>query len=88
LVIEIAFSRQESIMPFVMLGVILLIMKLLEVGPVATWSWLWVLAPFGIAFIWWEAIVPLIGWDKRQAEAKMKKEQAEQQAWKKKTRGF
>ena len=75
-------------MPFVIIGVVLLLMKILEVGPVATLAWWWVLAPFGVAFIWWEAIVPLIGWDKRQAANKMKKEQEEAQAWKKKTRGF
>jgi small Trp-rich protein len=75
-------------MPFVILGVILVLLKFLEIDPVARWSWLWVLAPFAVAFVWWEAIVPLIGWDKRQAANKMKKEQEEAQAWKKKTRGF
>ena len=75
-------------MPFVVIGVILLLMKVLDVGPVGNWAWWWVLAPFAVAFIWWEAIVPLIGWDKRQAQKKMQQEQEEQQAWKKKTRGF
>ena len=51
-------------------------------------AWLWVLAPFAVAFIWWEVIAPMIGWDKRQAAKKMKEEQEEAQAWKKKTRGF
>ena len=40
-------------MPFVAVGVLLLALKLLEVGPVAAWSWLWVLAPFGLAVAWW-----------------------------------
>ncbi|MBL8519856.1 MAG: TIGR04438 family Trp-rich protein [Betaproteobacteria bacterium] len=75
-------------MPFVILGVILLLMWLLDIGPVGSWKWYWVLAPFAVAFIWWEAIVPLIGWDKRQAAQKMQKDQEEAQAWKKKTRGF
>lgn len=75
-------------MPFVILGVILLLLKFLDIDPVARWSWLWVLAPFAVAFIWWEVIAPMIGWDKRQAAKKMKEEQEEAQAWKKKTRGF
>lgn len=75
-------------MPFVVIGVILVLLKIAEVGPTANWSWLWVLVPFGVAFIWWEAIAPMIGWDKRQAAKKMQKEQEEAQAWKKKTRGF
>ena len=35
-------------------GLLLLLLKWLEVGPVAAWSWLYVLAPFGLAFIWFE----------------------------------
>jgi small Trp-rich protein len=35
------------------LGVILLVMKYLEIGPVAVWEWWVVLAPFGLATIWW-----------------------------------
>ena len=35
------------------LGIILLAMKYLEFGPVAEWSWWVVLAPFGLAVLWW-----------------------------------
>mgnify|MGYP006194949453 CR=1 FL=1 len=35
------------------LGVVLLLMKYLEVGPVAGWAWWIVLAPFGLAVAWW-----------------------------------
>ena len=35
------------------LGVILLALKYLEIGPVAAWDWWWVLAPFGAAVVWW-----------------------------------
>lgn len=35
------------------LGVILLVLKYLEIGPVVTWSWLWVLSPFAAAVVWW-----------------------------------
>lgn len=34
-------------------GIILLGMKYLEMGPVAEWSWMVVLAPFALAVAWW-----------------------------------
>ena len=40
-------------MPFVIVGTILLLMKLLEVGLVENLSWWWVLTPFGLAVAWW-----------------------------------
>lgn len=75
-------------MPLMIIGVILLLLKIADIGPVGNLSWLWVLSPFAAAFVWWEVICPLIGWDKRQAQRKMKKDQEEAAAWKKKTRGF
>ncbi len=35
------------------LGIILLVLKYLEIGPVAAWSWWLVLSPFGLAVAWW-----------------------------------
>lgn len=35
------------------LGLAFLIMKYLEIGPVAAWTWWVVLSPFGLAVIWW-----------------------------------
>jgi small Trp-rich protein len=35
------------------IGIILLLMKYLEVGPVGDWSWWVVLAPFALAVAWW-----------------------------------
>ncbi len=35
------------------LGIILLLMKYLDIDPVVSWSWLIVLAPFGLAVAWW-----------------------------------
>lgn len=35
------------------LGLAFLVMKYLAVGPVAAWSWWVVLAPFGLAVLWW-----------------------------------
>lgn len=40
-------------MAFVVLGVLLLVMKLADFGPVGQWSWWWVLLPFGLALAWW-----------------------------------
>ncbi|MEJ8839709.1 TIGR04438 family Trp-rich protein [Ramlibacter sp. AN1133] len=40
-------------MLFLGLGIILLLMKYLEVGPVAAWAWWVVLAPFALAVAWW-----------------------------------
>ncbi len=38
----------------IVVGVLLLLMKVAEVGPGADLSWWWVLAPFGLAVLWWE----------------------------------
>ena len=40
-------------MGFLLLGIVTLLMKYLEYGPVATWSWYVVLTPFGLAVLWW-----------------------------------
>ena len=38
---------------FVVLGVLLIALKLAEIGFVAMWSWWWVLSPFAAAAVWW-----------------------------------
>jgi small Trp-rich protein len=38
---------------FLMLGLAGAALKYFEIGPVAGWSWWIVLAPFGLASIWW-----------------------------------
>lgn len=53
-------------MYFLGLGIVLLLMKYLEIGPVATWSWLIVLAPFALAVIWW-AWADASGYTRRKA---------------------
>ncbi len=40
-------------MYFLGAGIILLVLKYLEIGPVAGWDWWVVLAPFGLAVLWW-----------------------------------
>jgi small Trp-rich protein len=75
-------------MPLAVIAVIVLLLKVFEIGPVANWSWWWVLAPFGLLFLWWEVIAPMIGWNKRTAELKMKKEAESAEEMKRKQRGF
>jgi small Trp-rich protein len=53
-------------MYFVLLGVLLLGLKLAEVGPVGLWSWWIVLAPFACAAAWW-AWADASGYYKRRA---------------------
>jgi small Trp-rich protein len=57
-------------MPLVAIGVLFLIAKWAEFGPVAGWSWWVVLAPFGLAVLWWE-FADGTGWTKRRAMDKM-----------------
>lgn len=58
------------------LGILLLLMKYLEFGPVATWDWWVVLAPFGLAAVWW-AWADWSGYTKRKAvEKENKRKQA------------
>ena len=40
-------------MYFLGLGIVLLALKYLEIGPVALWDWWWVLSPFALAVAWW-----------------------------------
>jgi small Trp-rich protein len=75
-------------MPLAIIAVLILAMKIFDIGPVATWSWWWVLAPFAVLFLWWEVIAPAIGWNKRSAELKMKKEAEDAEEFKRKQRGF
>lgn len=48
------------------LGLVFLTMKYLEMGPVATWDWWIVLAPFGLAVLWW-AWADTSGYTKKRA---------------------
>jgi small Trp-rich protein len=59
-------------MYFLMMGIATLLMKYLEVGPVASWSWWAVLAPFALAVIWW-AWADSSGYTKRREIDKMEK---------------
>jgi small Trp-rich protein len=49
------------------IGLVLLVSKLLEFGPLAELSWWWVLTPFLLALIWWEVFERRLGLDKKKA---------------------
>lgn len=53
-------------MPLLWIGVLLVLGKWLEIGPIAEISWWWVLAPLGGAFIWFEIFEGLFGLDKKK----------------------
>jgi small Trp-rich protein len=40
-------------MYLLLIGIALLALKYLEIGPVAAWEWWVVLSPFGAAVVWW-----------------------------------
>jgi small Trp-rich protein len=58
------------------LGLVLLAMKYFEIGPVGAWPWHYVLAPFGLAALWWWW-ADWSGYTKRKA---VEKENAKKQA--------
>lgn len=62
-------------MYLVLLGVILLLLKLFEFGPVGDWSWFIVLAPFAGAALWW-AWADASGYNKRRAMEEMEARKA------------
>ena len=40
-------------MYFLGIGIVLLAMWYLEIGPVGAWSWYVIAIPFGLAVVWW-----------------------------------
>jgi small Trp-rich protein len=61
-------------MYFLIIGVALLLMKHLEIGPVGQWSWsgdwYWFATPFVLTVLWW-AWADWSGYSKRKAMDKM-----------------
>jgi small Trp-rich protein len=50
------------------IGVVCVLLKLLEIGPVGEWSWWWVLVPLAAAALWFEVFEKLLGFDRRATE--------------------
>lgn len=72
---RLPLGERETGMYFLLLGLVLLAMKYLAIGPVAELSWVWVLAPFGLAIVWWQW-ADASGFTKRRA---MERENARKQ---------
>ena len=63
-------------MLFVIVGVLLLLAKLADVGPTAAWPWWGVLLPFGAAAVWW-IIADGTGLTRKKAMDKMEAKKQE-----------
>ena len=61
-------------MAFVIVGILLVILKLAELGPFAKLSWWWVALPFVLVIIWWEVIVPMFALDKKKEHEEFERE--------------
>ena len=59
-------------MYLLIIGIATLLMKYLEIGPVAAWPWWIVLSPFGLAVVWW-AWADKSGYTKKVEMEKMDK---------------
>lgn len=59
-------------MYFLGLGIVLLLLKYLELGVVAGWDWWVVLSPFALAVAWW-AWADWSGYTKRKVVEKMER---------------
>jgi small Trp-rich protein len=66
----------EAVMYLLGIGIVLLLMKYLAIGPVAGWSWWLVLAPFALAVVWW-TWADLSGYSKKKAMQKMDQRKAD-----------
>jgi len=58
---------------FIWLGVILIILKVLEISVFAEVSWWWIVMPFGVGFLWFELVEKRLGMDKKKAFDEMDK---------------
>lgn len=63
-------------MLFVGLGLVLMVLKFMEIGPVAMWDWWIVLSPWAMAVAWW-AWADSTGYTKRK---EMEREDARRDA--------
>lgn len=59
-------------MYLLLIGIVGLVMKYLEIDPVAAWSWWVVLSPFALAVAWW-AWADASGYTKQKEVDKMAK---------------
>lgn len=60
-------------MPIIAVIVLLSALRYFEIGPFKELSWWWVVALFGIAFLWFEFGERMLGMDKRRAHEQLEK---------------
>lgn len=64
-------------MYLLIIGFLLVIMKFLEFGPVAEWSWWIILSPFIAIIIWWEVIEKIFKLRQKREIAQAEREKKE-----------
>ena len=63
-------------MYLLILGIILLLMKYMDISPVDSWAWWQVLTPFALTVLWW-TWADWSGYTKRRAMARTEKTKQE-----------
>lgn len=63
-------------MYLLLLGIVFVLLKYFEIGPIAAWAWWWVLLPFALTAAWW-AWADFSGYSKRKAMEKMEHKRKE-----------
>jgi small Trp-rich protein len=63
----------------VVIGVVLLLLWLLDIGPIGAWPWWLIALPFGGAMLWWWW-ADTSGWTKRREMDKMDARKADRRA--------
>jgi small Trp-rich protein len=71
------------------IGLLFILMKWVDFGPVGSWSWIWVVSPFIVALLWFELFEPMLGLDKKKAHSDVEKikEERVRKALERKPRG-
>jgi small Trp-rich protein len=64
-------------MPLIIVIVALSLLRYLEIGPFAGFSWWWIAGLVAIAFAWFEFIEKMLGLDKRKAHEQIEQARKE-----------
>jgi small Trp-rich protein len=66
-------------MYLLIIGFLLVLLKFMDLNPVANWSWWVVLSPFFIILFWWEVIERVFKLREKREAAKLVAEKKERQ---------
>jgi small Trp-rich protein len=64
-------------MYLLIVGFLLVLLKFMDINPVAQWSWWWVLSPFFVIIFWWEVIERVFKLREKREAAKLVAEKKE-----------